>query len=204
MLLSGGLDSAVSLLKSREEVETILALTFDYGQRARDNEIKASCNICSQLGIKHKVVKLPFMQDLHSELLTTSDVPLNNPWVPNRNGLFINIAATYAENIQADLIICGFNREEAVIFPDNSGEFIQAINQSLYYSTMNHVQVKSYVSNLDKEQIIREGIRLGLDFRHIWSCYQGTDKPCGECVSCLRNKNAFAKAGVMYVTDFIY
>ncbi|NLB87968.1 MAG: 7-cyano-7-deazaguanine synthase QueC [Syntrophomonadaceae bacterium] len=203
-LLSGGLDSVVSLLKAKEENEIILAITFDYGQRARINEIRAARNIAKQLNIVHKVIELPFMQDLHSELMGATNLPLTNPWVPNRNGLFINIGATYAENLKADLLICGFNREEALIFPDNSREFINAINKALYYSTKNHVQVKSYVDNLDKVGIIKEGQRLGLDFRYIWSCYHGDEKPCGCCTSCLRNKRAFEKAGVTYCEDFIY
>ncbi len=144
------------------------------------------------------------MQDIHSELLATSHLPLANPWVPNRNGLFINIGATYAENMGATLLICGFNREEALTFPDNSPDFVVAINQALSYSTMNQVKVKSYVNHLNKVEIIKEGVRLGLDFRNIWSCYQGDDKPCGKCISCLRNKQAFAKAGVEFNEDFIY
>lgn len=203
-LLSGGLDSVVSLLKAKEENEIILAITFDYGQRARINEIRASRNITKFLGIEHKVIELPFMQDLHSELMKDSNTLISNPWVPNRNGLFINIAAAYAENLNADLLICGFNREEAIIFPDNSRNFINAINEALHYSTMNHVQVKSYVDNLDKVEIVQEATRLGLDFRYIWSCYHGNDKPCGKCTSCLTNKKAFEKAGVLYSEDFIY
>lgn len=203
-LLSGGLDSVVSLLKAKEENEIILAITFDYGQRARINEIRASRNIAEMLDIEHKVIELPFMQDLHTELIAQTNLPITNPWVPNRNGLFINIGATYAENLEADLIICGFNREEALVFPDNSRDFINAVNKSLFYSTKNHVQVKSYVDNLDKVEIIKEGQRLGLDFRYIWSCYLGEDKPCGTCSSCITNKRAFEKAGVTFCEDFIY
>lgn len=192
------------MLKAKEENEIVLAITFDYGQRARINEIRASKNICHKLNIEHKTIELPFMRDLHSELIGASHLPLANPWVSNRNGLFINIGATYAENIKAGLLICGFNREEALTFPDNSVDFIAAINKSLHYSTMNHVKVKSFVSDMDKVEIIKEGERLGLDFRYIWSCYQGGDKPCGKCISCLRNKRAFVKAGIKLNEDFIY
>lgn len=204
VLLSGGLDSVVSLLKAKEDNAIILAITIDYGQRARINEIKASKNISKILGIKHKVVELTFLKDFNSELMQDTNLPIINPWIPNRNSLFINIAAAYAENLEADLVICGFNKEEADIFPDNSLAFVEAINNSLFYSTKNQVKVKSYVDNLDKVEIIKEGVRLGLDFRYIWSCYQGEEQPCGECSSCVRNKQAFAKAGVLYNEDFIY
>ncbi len=204
VLLSGGLDSVISMLLAREQEEIILAITIDYGQRASANEIKASKNICQSLNIKHKVIELPFFKDLDIELTANHNNIINNPWVPNRNSLFINVAACYADSLEANSIIVGFNQEEAHTFPDNSLEFVEAINNSLYYATKNQVQVKSYISHLDKVGIIQVGNRLGLDFRTIWSCYYGGEKPCNSCSSCLRNKEAFVKAGVLYNEDFIY
>ncbi|MBO8158365.1 7-cyano-7-deazaguanine synthase QueC [Thermosyntropha sp.] len=202
-LLSGGLDSVVSMLLARKEAEIKLAITVDYGQRARINEIKASQNICRIYGIKHEVIELPFMSKIHSDLLKQGSMPIANPWVPNRNGLFINLAACYAESLKAQLVICGFNREEAFNFPDNSEEYVESVNRALYYSTTNHVQVKSFVQDMDKIDIIRTAADMGLDFRYLWSCYQGGEKPCGKCSSCLRNIEAFMKAGIEYSEDFI-
>lgn len=203
-LLSGGLDSVVSMLLARKEVKVEMALTIDYGQRARKNEIKAAQNICRIYNINHEIVELPFMSKIQSDLIKEEMLPITNPWVPNRNGLFINLAACYAESMGAELVICGFNREEASNFPDNSVEYVKALNQALYYSTFNHVEVKSFVQDMDKIDIIRKAAELGLDFRYIWSCYQGGEKPCGKCPSCLRNLEAFAKAGIEYNEDFIY
>lgn len=203
-LLSGGLDSVVSMLLAMREVKVELAITIDYGQRARENEIKASRNICRIYDVNHEVVELSFMKGIQSDLIKSGSLPINNPWVPNRNGLFINLAACYAESIKAGLVVCGFNREEALSFPDNSEEYVRAVNQALYYSTTNHVEVKSFVQDMDKIDIIRTAAELGLDFRYIWSCYQGGEKPCLKCSSCLRNMEAFAKAGIKYNEDFIY
>lgn len=202
-LLSGGLDSVISMFMAREEAEICLALTVDYGQKARKNEIRAAKHFCKLFDIRHVVIELPFMSEIHSGLLEAGEISVENPWVPNRNGLFVNLAATYAENIKADWVICGFNREEASNFPDNSREFVEAANKALYYSTLNHVSLRSFVQDMDKVEIIKKAVELGIDFRNLWSCYQGGEKPCGQCPSCLRNMEAFNKAGVEYSEDFI-
>lgn len=199
VLLSGGLDSVVSMLMAQDIVDIKLALTFDYGQKASAQEIRTSRQICEKYNIMHKVVSLPFMLEIDSGLNTNEKVAESNPWVPNRNGLFINIAATYAENVGADWVLCGFNREEALEFADNSVDFVNSINQSLYYSTRNHVQVKSMVLEMDKVEIIHEAQKRGVDFTQIWSCYRGSDSPCGECSSCKRQMAAFEKAGLKYI-----
>lgn len=195
-LLSGGLDSVVSMLLGQKEAEIVLALTVDYGQKAAQQEIHASQRIARTMSIPHQVISLPFMQDLHSDLLSPNQAQITNPWVPNRNGLLVNLAACLAENIGAQMIICGFNREESLNFPDNSAAFVKALNQALYYSTRNHVFAQSFVQNMTKEEIAREALRLGLDLNSLWSCYQDGDKPCGECPSCVTNQNAFRKVGV--------
>jgi 7-cyano-7-deazaguanine synthase len=92
-LLSGGLDSVVSMIMAREQAEIILALTIDYGQNARSNEIVSSASFCSFYGIEHKVIQLPFMLDMKSGIITNSGIEDISPWVPNRNGLLINLAA---------------------------------------------------------------------------------------------------------------
>lgn len=196
VLLSGGLDSVVSMLLGQQEAQLVLALTIDYGQRACHQEIKASQYFADQIQIPHRVVQLPFMQELSSDLTMNSSAEITDPWVPNRNGLFINLAACFAENLGADMIICGFNSEEAINFPDNSADFIGASNQALHYSTLNHVQVKSYVQNMSKEEIIRCAQDLKIDFSRLWSCYQAGEKPCGTCPSCITNQNAFRKVGI--------
>ncbi len=200
-LLSGGLDSVVSMLLAREKSEIVLALTIDYGQRARKNEIQASAAFCEIYGINHQVIQLPFMLEMKSGII---EGPLDDssPWVPNRNGLIINLAACYAENLNADWVICGFNREEAVNFPDNTREFVEAINQSLSYSTLNAVELKSFVQNLNKEETVAKARDLGIDFGLIWSCYRSGAKPCGECPSCLTNSQAYKKVGIDYDQNF--
>lgn len=196
-LLSGGLDSTVSMLLARQKVEVVLAITIDYGQRAAQREISASRDICLAAGIAHKVIELPFMSQLKSGLISKSGLPVAQSWVPNRNGLFLNLAACWAEDLQADLVICGFNREEGVDFPDNTNEYVDAVNIALNYSTKNHVRVVSLVQGMDKEEIFKQAINLGLRLENMWSCYNGGNEPCMACPSCLRNMQALKKAGMI-------
>jgi 7-cyano-7-deazaguanine synthase len=195
-LLSGGLDSVVSMLLASKEVEIVLAITVDYGQRAAKQEIAASQRIAHDMGIPHKVICLPFMMELNSDLLKPDNSCIVNPWVPNRNGLLISLAACLAENLGAQMVICGFNREEAAIFPDNSSSFIKAVNSALSYSTRNHVFAKSFVQNMTKEDIVRQALLLDVNLDSLWSCYQDGDEPCGGCSSCITNQDAFRKVGI--------
>ncbi|OLN29974.1 7-cyano-7-deazaguanine synthase QueC [Desulfosporosinus metallidurans] len=209
VLLSGGLDSTVALALYLEKNSLKLALTFDYGQRANEKEISSAQKIAEYYDIPHRVVPLPFLQEqTHSALVNRSeDLPnigieeldlqgvttqsASQVWVPNRNGLFMNIAAVFAENMgEPSDIITGFNREEAATFPDNSLEFIDAMNRSFSYSTQEKVSVVSPTSNLTKAEIVREGLRLNVPFEHIWSCYESKDRICGQCESCQRLKRA--------------
>jgi len=198
ILLSGGLDSTVSTALACQKTHPLFALTFDYGQRAARMEIRASRRICRAMKISHKVIKLPFFKEFkHLRMLRRTKRPRpkqfdrrRDVWVPNRNGLFINIAACYAEYYGADVIITGFNRDEAREFPDNKPQFIAAVNHSLMYSTLIKVKVDSYVADYTKKQIYKLGIRTNAPLRHVYSCYLGNEKMCGKCASCKRLNEA--------------
>jgi len=207
-LLSGGLDSTVSLAQARREGEVVLALTFDYGQQAARREGEASARLAGHFGVPHRVLELPFLAGITGTALVRGEVPepdredLDDPkrarataaavWVPNRNGLFVNIAACFAESLGAGWIITGFNREEAATFPDNTPEFVAAANAALAFSTANGVRVVSYTQRLSKAEIVQLGRRLGVPLEWVWSCYRGGPAPCGRCESCRRLQRALA------------
>ncbi|MEO0096180.1 MAG: 7-cyano-7-deazaguanine synthase QueC [candidate division WOR-3 bacterium] len=212
ILLSGGLDSTVSAAIAVKKTSPLFALTIDYGQRAAGMEILASKRICQALKIKHKIIKLPFFKEFKRCLLIADNKtpsPLGGEslprtcfggkgegidfWVPNRNALFINIAACFAEYYNADLIVTGFNLEEAREFPDNTKDFINAINRTLQFSTLNKVKVVSYVANYTKREIYKLGLKYNAPMQHIYSCYLGGRKMCGKCPSCLKLKDAIKK-----------
>jgi 7-cyano-7-deazaguanine synthase len=223
VLLSGGLDSTVALALYLESNTLDLALTFDYGQRSKKQEMKAARLIAEYYNIKHEIITLPFLEEqtitalvnINKDLPNISESNLDNVeqglinaarvWVPNRNGLFINIAAVYAENFeQPSNIITGFNSEEASTFPDNSVEFIFTINQSLKYSTMQQTTVVSPTSKMTKTDIVREGLRLNIPWHYIWSCYSNRSQLCGVCESCRRLKRALLSNGQKFLLDKIF
>jgi len=201
VLLSGGLDSSVSLaLALRKGLKVKSALTFDYGQKSAGQEIRAARMLSRKYRINHKVFNLKWLGKLVSNPLIDKTKPVPHPseyskitsksvWIPNRNALFINIAASFAEALGYQYIITGFNKEEAVNFPDNSIPFINAINKTLHYSTLKSITVISPTAKMDKKQIIMQGKKLGLPLDKLWSCYEGGKQPCGLCESCRRRSN---------------
>jgi 7-cyano-7-deazaguanine synthase len=221
-ILSGGLDSSVSLYKATKKYKLILALTFDYGQRAALREIQAAEFICKKQNIPHQVLKFSWLAELTNtslvnrnqklpELTFSTLDDLNETrisaqavWVPNRNGLFINVAACYADRLGAQVILTGFNSEEAATFPDNTEEFAQAITQSLSYSTQVHARVESFTQTMNKEEIVREALKLEVPLENLWSCYEGEEKMCGLCESCLRTKRAYQKVGIWKETKMFF
>jgi 7-cyano-7-deazaguanine synthase len=199
-ILSGGLDSTVSLAVATRKMDVVLALTFDYGQRAANRERAASAAIAKHYQIPHRVIAIPWLAGLTSTALVNrraalprhemSERSAKAVWVPNRNGVFIEIAAAHAESLGADRLITGFNKEEAVTFPDNSPAYVGAVNLALSYSTANGVKVVSYTATLEKKGIVNLGRRLDAPLKRIWPCYEGGKRWCGECESCLRSLRA--------------
>lgn len=187
ILLSGGLDSLVSLGLS-EDVE--LALTFDYGQKAAQAEVSAAKKICEHYGVQHKVIKLDWLKEITTTALVgTQEIQSGaNVWVPNRNGLFLNIAAAFADSQGYERIIIGANKEEAQTFPDNAREFIDRVNAEFEFSTLTKPKVEAPLIDLDKTEIVKIALRKGIPLELAQSCYNGTN--CGICDSCVRFNNA--------------
>ena len=197
-MLSGGLDSVVCLKRAADETEVELALTFDYGQPAAERESEASKKICARLGVRQRTIELgwlvemlpgglkeegpgPELGDEQAEAEAVKAV-----WVPNRNGIFVNIAGAFAEALGCEQIVAGFNAEEGASFPDNSEEYIEAANAALKLSTLTKPRLVSYTAGMNKREILRLGREIGAPLEHVWSCYYGDKEMCGECLSCLR------------------
>jgi 7-cyano-7-deazaguanine synthase len=212
ILLSGGLDSAVNLAAAAEAGRVDLALTFDYGQLAAAREVEAAAAMAARYNVAHRVIDAPWLVTATSAL-TGQNVALPEPlaeelddrvaagisaaavWVPNRNGVFLNIAAALAEQIGASDVVAGFNAEEAATFPDNSADFVEAVNEALAFSTRGAVRTLSYTIDLDKAGIVRWGKELSAPLDLVWACYRGGERMCGRCESCRRLRRAFVAAG---------
>ncbi|MFM8270267.1 MAG: 7-cyano-7-deazaguanine synthase QueC [Pseudomonadota bacterium] len=218
-LLSSGLDSSVALAMTlKQGYEIKLALTFDYGQKAAPKEREHASRVASYFNIAYQHLSLPFFaekgkssllrasqsQELPHLSLSQLDDPLatqksaESVWVPNRNGVFIEIAACFAEQLDASYVIVGFNREEAATFPDNSPEYRESLNQALSFSTANQVKIISPTELLDKTQIVQMALQLNFPLELIWSCYEMGKQMCGVCESCMRLKRAFKQNEVPF------
>jgi 7-cyano-7-deazaguanine synthase len=212
VLLSGGLDSSANLALCQVHDEPVLALTVDYGQRAAHREIEAAGRLARHFGVEHCVLELRWLGALGGSALTEASGEMPHPdskdlddrekglesaakvWVPNRNGVLINVAAAFAERLEAEQVVVGFNREEAATFPDNSEEFLGRATRALELSSSNHARVACYTVRMDKREIVRELEERTPEFpwELVWSCYEGSEKPCGLCESCRRLERALA------------
>lgn len=209
LLYSGGLDSLGSLLMLKDNYDVLL-LFIDYNQRAVKEERKAFLKAVKKFNLDGYEINIPWYgMDLNSPLIDKieqppMDVDLDSKtktrdsavmvWLPNRNGLFLNIAAYIAERYKIDTIACGFNAEEARTFPDNTMDFLTKANAFFELSTMNKVKVISPVIDMQKHEIVRIIMEHKAEYL-FYSCYLGNDIMCGRCESCKRAIRAFSRNG---------
>jgi len=200
-LVSGGLDSVVSLAAGLGELDVRLVLFFDYGQGALIREREAVLAAVSYYQVPFREVDLGWLGHLAPAGICPGPAKapgrgagglesLDDVWVPNRNGVFLNAAAAHAESYGYNVVITGFNREEAAEFPDNRAQYVAAINQVFKFSTRTGVEVKSYTQQLDKKDILLMGQKLRAPLSIIWSCYRAGQVMCGRCASCRKLRRA--------------
>jgi len=215
-LVSGGLDSTVAVALSLETFRLERGLFFDYGQHAAGEEFRSAGRVADRYGMPLERIELPWMERIsRSALIRGKGEPpdLESPdpgdqsrsqavWVENRNGVFVDIAASIAASTGCGVVIAGFNAEEAVAFPDNSERYLDAINRALALGTRIEVEVVSPTIRMTKSEIVREGLRLGIPWSDLWSCYRSGDAMCGRCESCVRLKNAVAGTAASGLVHF--
>lgn len=211
-VFSGGLDCTVATTVFDKDYK-IHAITFDYGQKAFEAESNASKNICNKMGWIHEVIELPWLADIsNSSLNTDAEIPevseadldnlekssetASNVWVPARNTVFTSIALSYAESMEAEIIIVGWNGEEGTTFPDNSKEYMNEFNELINVGSPNKIRIEAPCIDLNKEEIVKLGVEIGAPIDLSYSCYKGEIEPCGVCESCMRRKRAFKKLGI--------
>lgn len=213
VLLSGGLDSALNLALAVNSGRARLALNIRYGQRAEAAEARAAAALSAHYKLPFHSLDLRWLGNVNQSSLTQASQALPQPelaeldrldivepsmravWVANRNGLFLNTAAAYAEAVGDAEVLVGFNREEAATFPDNSAAYMEALNQALAFSTLNKVKIASYTLEWDKAQILQEALRVELPLDLVWSCYEPGPERCWRCESCRRSERALLGAG---------
>ncbi|HEC12223.1 MAG TPA: 7-cyano-7-deazaguanine synthase QueC [Acidiferrobacteraceae bacterium] len=210
VLISGGLDSATTLALAREQGFDCYALSFDYGQR-HAVELDAARIIAAQLGARqHRVLSLP-MGQLGGSALTDRDIEIPcTPsqgipvtYVPARNTVFLAMALSWAEVLHANHIFIGANAVDYSGYPDCRPQFIQAFEGVANLGTREGIEGKGFeihapLINMTKAEIIKLGLRLGVDYSQTISCYAPDERGrgCSQCDSCRLRATGFAEAGV--------
>ena len=210
VLLSGGLDSTVVSAIARAQGYRVLALTIDYNQRHRI-ELTAAADVADAVGVtRHIVLPLDLSGFGGSALTDDIDVPKSGvtpgipvTYVPARNTIFLSAALGWAEAAGARDLFIGVNALDYSGYPDCRPEFIMAFQTLANLATKAGIEgdrftVHTPLAAMSKADIVREGVRLGIDFGMTWSCYDPQDgKICGACDSCRLRAKGFAKAGVI-------
>ncbi|MCK4994799.1 MAG: 7-cyano-7-deazaguanine synthase QueC [Candidatus Omnitrophica bacterium] len=209
VLLSGGLDSAVTLFYAKSKGFETYSLTFDYGQRHK-KEIYLAEKLAKRAASywQHVKIELPWkgssLLDEKLKLPTNRKIGKGIPstYVPARNIIFLSFAASYAESIKADAIFIGANIIDYSGYPDCREDFLKSMQQSIIKGTKRGVEnkkVRIYTPLLkkNKQQIVKLAKRLEVPLELTWSCYKGGKKPCGVCDSCRLREQGFNSANVM-------
>ena len=210
VLVSGGLDSATVLAIANSQSYQCYALSMDYGQRHRI-ELERAREVAQSIGaIEHKVVKIDIGNFGGSALTDENiDVPdkqeqgIPVTYVPARNTVFLSVALGWAEVLQANDIFIGANAVDYSGYPDCRPVFIEAFQQLANVATKagvegEQISVHAPLIDLTKEQIIRKGVELGVDYGLTLSCYNPGEngEACGVCDSCRIRQAGFDAAGI--------
>lgn len=200
IVLSGGMDSAVLLSHELSKGQRVAALSFDYGSKHNHCELPMAREICLRLGVEHRVVALPFINELFTSSLLRSGeaVPegaydadsMKSTVVPFRNGILIAIAVGYAESVGAARVLIGSHSGDHHIYPDCRPEFNAAMNKAARLGTGDAVRVDFPFAAMNKREIGDLGRALGVDFVRTWTCYKGGELHCGVCGACGERKFA--------------
>jgi 7-cyano-7-deazaguanine synthase len=216
VLLSGGLDSATVLALARERGYAVHALSVHYGQR-HSAELAAAARVAQALGAgEHRVMGVD-LAGIGGSALTdpaiavpeapTSGIPVT--YVPARNTLMLALALGWAEVLGAEAIFVGVNAVDYSGYPDCRPEFIAKFGALAAVATRcgvegHPIRIEAPLIAMTKAAIIREGLRLGVDFALTVSCYQADEagRACGRCDACRLRREGFAAAGAVDPTRY--
>lgn len=217
VLSSGGVDSttALGLAVKKYGKENVIALSVSYGQK-HDKEIWAATAVAEYYGIEQLFLDLAKIfqysncsllqqsteeipEESYSEQIakTKGDKPVST-YVPFRNGLFLSSAASIALSKDCSVIYYGAHADDAAgcAYPDCSPVFNHAMNEAIWEGSGHQLKIEAPFVNCTKAEIVKMGLEIGVPYHLTWSCYEGGEKPCGKCGTCIDRATAFAANGV--------
>ncbi|MCD8146612.1 MAG: 7-cyano-7-deazaguanine synthase QueC [Clostridiales bacterium] len=217
VLSSGGVDSTTALALAVEQYgrENVVALSISYGQK-HEKEISSAKAVARHYGVEQLFLDLTDIfrySDCSLLRQSNEDIPLESyaeqieetggetpvsTYVPFRNGLFLSCAASIALSKGCGALIYGAHADDAAGFayPDCSPAFHQAMDAAVYEGSGHQLRIEAPFVRWTKAQVVKKGLELGVPYELTWSCYQGGEKPCGQCGTCLDRAKAFAENGV--------
>lgn len=206
VLVSGGLDSTVLLHYCSRHYKKLYALAVSYGQR-HERELTCARYQAEQVGASFTEADLNVFGQLLQggstllqagaevpELSTIPEELRDQPstYVPNRNMVLLSFAAAFAEARQVQDIYYGAQAQVEYGYWDCTENFVEKMNAVLALNRREPVQIHAPFMHDKKEDIVRRGLQLGVDFSQTWSCYTGGKQPCGTCPTCVERNAAFA------------
>ncbi len=211
-LVSGGMDSVTALYDAAQSHQIVGALGFDYGSKHNPRELPLGVWHANKLGIPHRTIRLPFINELFDSDLLRSGGPIpeghyeeatmKQTVVPFRNGIMLAVAAGYAETIGAEAIVIAAHAGDHAIYPDCREGFMQAMGEAITQGTYAQLSLLRPFIAWNKARIVQRGVELKIDYARTWSCYKGGDRHCGVCGTCVERREAFQLASVKDPTDY--
>ena len=216
VLFSGGVDSTTCLgiAVDKYGADEVLALSVYYGQK-HSKELQAAEKIAAHYGVKlHSLDLALIFADSDCSLLkgSSEDIPEESyadqlsktggapvsTYVPFRNGLFLSSAASVALSNGCEVIYYGAHSDDAAgnAYPDCSVDFNNAMNEAIYLGSRKQLCIEAPFVELNKADVVRIGTELKAPYKLTWSCYEGGDKPCGRCATCIDRIAAFKANGL--------
>jgi 7-cyano-7-deazaguanine synthase len=216
VLVSGGLDSATVLALAVREGWRCNALSVDYGQRHRA-ELEAAAHVARALGAaEHRVAHVDLgifggsaLTDASIEVPVAPSRGIPITYVPARNTIFLSLALAHAEVTGSDAVFTGANAIDYSGYPDCRPEYLAAFERMANLATRRAVEgrpieIRAPIVDLSKEQIVRRGHELGVDFSLTVSCYNADSagRACARCDACRFRREGFARAGLADPTRY--
>ena len=211
-LVSGGMDSVTALYDAAQSHQIVGALGFDYGSKHNPRELPLGVWHANKLGIPHRTIRLPFINELFDSDLLRSGGPIpeghyeeatmKQTVVPFRNGIMLAVAAGYAETIGAEAIVNAAHAGDHAIYPDCREGFMQAMGEAITQGTYARLSLLRPFIAWNKARIVQRGVELKIDYARTWSGYKGGDRHCGVCGTCVERREAFQLASVKDPTDY--